>query len=583
LAATLSDHEPIADSFVSRNITIRRAFGVLSLFAALWTPTGVHAQEGQIQYSISNEFRYGNGEQFPADQAVSKEYFENLLNTRIYAGDFTLGFRVQVDKPREYGRDTIGITEYYAEFRREGLRARAGTFYQLVDRGLIFNTFESRPLGFETRTQGVKLDYEIEEFGAAAFGGLLAYPDITSATRLEEYLIRGASGEVRPIDGIALGGGYVAASGLRTRAGFSREFDAYLRQVYLRGQVEGLTAHVSLADKRTSLDSAVRTTTSSTGYGTGIYGMLGYQAEVAGLTAEYKNYRFDLVDPNEIQSGSRPTRALPFQYPPTLIPEHDKTLLARNPHVVDMNDEVGFQVEALVHPNEDVNVTLLGTAGSRHNAWLLDTNGTAGEIGYTRENSATRAFPELSDVRYSPYWEAYAGVEYIASEELALGLALQRRDNVLFFEPASIDAGSRSETYKATTLMLESIADLGSASNLHAIVELQQVFDSKKATPAIDSLGIASYEGRYYNAMLTLEFSRSPRWAVNARVEYSTTDKEEQGRQIWPVVGGTYRIGDAHTLGLQYGSERGGVVCTGGVCRYINPFTGVRLSIISKL
>jgi hypothetical protein len=551
------------------------------LYVALFA-TPLLAQE-QIQYSISNEFRYGNGEQFPGDRPVRKEYLENLLNTRIYAGDFTLGFRVQVDKPREYGRDTVGITEYYAEFRRSGLRARAGTFYHLVDRGLIFNTFESRPLGFETRTEGVKLDYEIPEFGASAFGGVLHYPEITSTTRLEEYLIRAASGEVRPIEGLSLGGAYVAASAKSGRNTFARPFDAYLRQVFLHGTVGGLSGHLSLADKRTVLDSATRAGTGSSAYGTGIYGMLGYQAELAGVTAEYKNYRFDIVDPHEIQSGTRATRALPFQYPPTLIPEHDKTLLARNPHIVDMNDEVGFQVEALLHANDDLNVTLLGTAGSRHNAWGADSATTPGEIGYARINERPLAFPQLADVRYSPYWEAYLGAEYVASDELSFGMALQRRDNVNFIDPAQMGAPSRSETYKATTLMLESIADLGSSNNLHAILELQRVFDSKKATAAVDSLGIAAYSGRFYNALATLEYSQSPRWAVNLRVEYTTTDHEEEGRHFWPVAGATYRIGDAHTIGLQYGSERGGVVCTGGVCRYINPFTGLRFTVVSKL
>ena len=564
----------------------RISIHALSLFALSLALTALDviesvAQPQAIQYSVSNEFRYGNGQQFPDNKPVRKEYLENLFNTRIYAGDFTLGFRVQVDKPREYGRDTIGITEYYAEFRKSGLRARGGTFYHMVDRGLIFNTFESRALGFETRTEGVKLDYEIEEFGASAFGGMLRYPDITSPTRLEEYLVRGGSAEVRPIPEIALGGAYVAASARAGRNSFSKPFDAYLRQAFVRGNVEGFSAHLSLADKRTSHpDSAARAATSSRSYGTGIYGMLGYQQDVAGVTLEYKNYRFDVVDAEDIQNGTRSTRALPFQYPPTLIPEYDKTLLARNPHIVDMNDELGFQIEALLHPSDDLNVTLLGSAGSRHNSWAVDSTG--GETDYRRVNPQPLSFPELSDITYSPYWEAFLGAEYVASDELSFGFGLQRRDNLLYHEPTAVGGPASIESVKATTLMLESIADLGSNSNLHAIIELQHVYDSKKVV-AVDSTNVIGNDGRFNNALLTLEYSRSPRWAVNARVEYSTTKTEEEGRQVWPVLGGTYRIGDAHTIGLQYGSERGGVVCTGGVCRLISPFTGVRFSVVSKL
>jgi hypothetical protein len=131
--------------------------------------------------------------------------------------------------------------------------------------------------------------------------------------------------------------------------------------------------------------------------------------------------------------------------------------------------------------------------------------------------------------------------------------------------------------------MLESITSLNESDNLHAIVELQHVYDSKKATSAIDSLGIASFDGKYNNVLATVEFSHSPQWAVNGRLEWTTTTHEQGGRRLWPVVGATYRIGTAHTIGIQYGAERGGVVCTGGVCRLINPFSGFRFTVVSKL
>ncbi len=131
--------------------------------------------------------------------------------------------------------------------------------------------------------------------------------------------------------------------------------------------------------------------------------------------------------------------------------------------------------------------------------------------------------------------------------------------------------------------MLDGLVGLSSTDNLHAILELQQIYDSRKVTTTNDSLGIAAYDGRFQNALLTLEYSKSPLWTLSTRLEYTTTETEQAGQQFWPVVGGTYRIGSAHTLGLQYGSERGGVVCTGGVCRLINPFTGFRLSLVSKL
>ncbi len=543
----------------------------------------LHAQD--VQYSISNEFRYGIGERYEQDQPFRKEYLENLFNTRLYVSDFTLGFRFQVDQPREYGRDTIGIKEYYAEFRRDGLLARGGTYYNLIGRGLVLNTFESRPLGFDTQTEGIKLEYERPEFNAMAHGGVMDYADIVNPSRVEQYLLRGASGTVRPIPEVSIGGSYLAATGRKTQNGFSREFDAYFREMFLGGSYQGFRTYLNLADSRSQLDSVARSRTTSPLHGYGAYGLLGFNNENVGVTAEYKNYRFDLLEPNEQQVNTRSTRALPFQNPPNLIPEHDKTLLARNPHAPDFSDEVGFQLETLLYPTDALTVTLLAVGGSRHNSWeaVEDTVGGTSRTRYQRINDAPVSFPELKDIRYSPYWELYAHGEYQLNEDVSLAMALQRRDNVIYGEGNGTTLLPTSETYKATTLMLESITNLSDEDNLHAILELQKVFDSKKATIGVDSLGIAPSDGNYNNVLLTLEYSRSPRWSVNTRIEWTSTEKEQGGQQIWPVVGATYRIGNAHTVGVQYGSERGGVVCTGGVCRLINPFSGFRFTVLSTL
>lgn len=560
------------------------AFG---LVLALGSVHAVLAQD--VQYSIANEFRYGNGERYEDDEVENTEYLENLLNSRIYVGDFLVGFRVQVDNPREatLGPDTVGLTQYFAEFSRDGLTARAGTFYKLVGQGLVFNTFESRPIGFNTQTNGIEFDYQTKKFAAGGFGGAMAYNDIVQTGRVEDYQVRGAWGEVRPINEITLGSSFVTATGEKTRAGFRNEFDAYLREGYVEGNYEGFSALFNWSDKRATMDSLTRESTSSSGYGTGWYSKLSYTGSLFGLVGEFKDYRFDLVEPNDIQNATRQTRALPFQNAPTLIPEHDKTLLARNPHTIDFNDELGFQLSGLVYPSEKLTFSFLATAGSRHTAWVpnivVDSAMEESLEGYSMVDGSRLSFPELTDRRYSPYWEVYAQADLEVNDDLSLAAALQRKDNVIFYDQLSIGSASNAEIYKATTGMAEAIVGLSSRNSLHGIVEVQHVFDSKKVSIANDSLGIKDFDGRFFNILTTIEFSHSPRWSVNGRIEWSSSDKEQDGRQIWPVIGGTYRIGRAHTLNAQYGWERGGVVCTGGVCRFINPFTGFRLSITSKL
>ncbi len=328
------------------------------------------AAQPDLDYSIKNEFRYGVGEQPDGDGTETKEYLENLFNTRFFVGDFRFGFRAQIDRPREFGPDTTGITEYFGEFKKDELKVRAGTFHNLVGQGMVFHTFERRPVGFNTLAEGVNAEYADNRLKAGVFGGTIDYADIVGNNTVEAYLVRGAWGEGRPIDEVTVGTSFLAATGERTRTGFRQEFDAYLREGWVEANAGPLSAIFNWADKRTAgFDSARRALTSSTLYGTGWYGQLTYTGDLFSLTGEYKDYRFDLVDPSEREVATRATRALPFQNAPTLVPEHDKTLLARNPHTMDFSDEIGFQFSGLVYPVDDLILSFLFSAASRHSAF----------------------------------------------------------------------------------------------------------------------------------------------------------------------------------------------------------------------
>ncbi|MGE3800935.1 MAG: hypothetical protein AB7H80_07940, partial [Candidatus Kapaibacterium sp.] len=109
-------------------------FSVGTLFSILLNVLTTLAQNAD--FSIANDFRYGIGEQYQNEDVARKEYLENLFNGRVNVsnnlGNLLLGFRVQLDRPREFGPDTVGLTQFFAEIKKDGLTARGGTFYHLV-------------------------------------------------------------------------------------------------------------------------------------------------------------------------------------------------------------------------------------------------------------------------------------------------------------------------------------------------------------------------------------------------------------------------------------------------------------------
>jgi len=51
----------------------------------------------------------------------------------------------------------------------------------------------------------------------------------------------------------------------------------------------------------------------------------------------------------------------------------------------------------------------------------------------------------------------------------------------------------------------------------------------------------------------------------------------------WYLVQFAWALGYSHELTVKVGEERGGITCSGGVCRWEEPFTGVRLEFVSRL
>lgn len=531
--------------------------------------------EAKLSYSVSNDLRAGFGSQFDVDNNESKkEYLENIFDTKFNYGNFNFGFRAEVDKPREQGRDTLGISNYYLEYTKENVRLRAGNFYNLIGRGLVMNTYESRPVGFNTQTQGVKADYEDEKLNASLFGGILNYAPITSNVIIQDFLIRGVSGEYRLMNELSFGGSFLAVSGLKNKF-LQNPFETYLREVYSKFGYGNMTGFVNYAYKNTPLDSQQIVDLNSTSNGYGLYGMLGYNDENLGLNFEYKDYSFDIVHPDLQQNPPNATKGLPMQQPPTLMPEHDKALLARNPHQQEINDEVGIMITGNYNASDNLTFGAVYSAGSRHFAYQF-LNDSLSKI-----LTSPKIFPELSDTMYSPYSEIFISAEYKASDKLSFTGGVQLKKNYIFTE-AGVGHAAKTEKNDALTIMISSFIEIGEVSELHAILEIQKAYNSKKKTPADTVLNLVEFDGNSNNIYTVLEYTLNDKFAINSRVEFSTVKNEQNQRTLWPVLGGTYRIGNSHTFGLQYGSERGGVVCTGGVCRTVNPFTGFRVSLSSK-
>jgi peroxiredoxin len=83
----------------------------------------------------------------------------------------------------------------------------------------------------------------------------------------------------------------------------------------------------------------------------------------------------------------------------------------------------------------------------------------------------------------------------------------------------------------------------------------------------------------YYERRSFLSFLYSPRWALT--VFFDQTDDPEilffKDKRDWWGIQLEYKLYQANFVRIFYGSNKGGVKCSGGVCKFFPPFEGLRV------
>ncbi len=532
---------------------MKKALLVLGLVLACATTASA-----QVEYSVGNWLKYGNGNQTSGLGTFNKEFIENQTNVRLYWSGFTIGFQYLYDNPpeNEFAPSYRGLKKRFVEFQREGLELRAGDFYTLYGKGLALNLFENRGINYDTGLDGLRAAYSHEYFNVIFAGGSLDYYDLLDPTRIESYMVKSGHLDLKPAEFLTLGGSLVGVEGKLPSVFGTNQLRADILEGTITMRGMGLEMTASYAHKKSWGTELVPGLTPFEKAGEGIYGSLSYaSASSFGFTFEYKDYRFDEADP--LADRNRPTRVLPIQNPPIVMKEHGFNLLTRNPHAIDFNDEIGMQFDAFYSPSSTVTLNLNGSVASRHKA-----HGFTPGVGPTVEGLSTSFLPGF-ERKFSPFYEVYTEVEWYFDGESYLRAAFNFRRDEIYHE---------KHTVYSYTLPFRIEYVLPADNSISINLEQQLYHDSQRFE-----------KPDYYNQFVGLTFAHSPLWSLSLRMEYTTDTKDPSGRDFWTAVEGTYRLGNSHTATVTYGTERGGLICSNGICRQVQPFEGVRLSLLTQL
>jgi len=95
------------------------------------------------------------------------------------------------------------------------------------------------------------------------------------------------------------------------------------------------------------------------------------------------------------------------------------------------------------------------------------------------------------------------------------------------------------------------------------------------------SLRTPDYQN-FTNQFAAISLSKSPNFSFTLSSEFTSDKLEPTGKSNWVEAEVSYNVNSSNVVIASYGSERGGLKCTSGICRYVNPFNGFRLTIQSK-
>ncbi len=542
------------------------------------------------QINISNELevRYGNS-------SNNYNYNELILDSKItlFKTNYMIEgiFSFENSNPPEIGLDERGLRKYLIGYYNENFSMELGDIYQTWGRGLILNQLDYQNLDFDTGANGLGLKYSSSDFLINLIAGDLAISkSITSHAnydpRVPNYFI----------DQFIYG------------ADINHNFPSFNYGLsILSVEEDSRDVHHSLSNFRFEKSysagdiyfSFVRKDSEKKDFDENIQGSGFYLSNTNffknwSITTAYRSMKMDINNPNIRHNQSDNFgNALDIQRSPTGYYLHTFRLLSRTSQEVNLNDEIGIELQISGPLNEYNIVAINYLKSSSTKDWYQNWNGD----WLSKKNST---FPSSKYSSY-PFEETYLEFSgYSSSGDIyyKTGIDFQNKVfNVLTNGPEF----QSFEVSKSQTFPFLLSFKTNSQWSYDVQFEYQKLKTGFKRTIISDVDGIDNLYSFHsllskkeqinrfisfsanYNQSWTFNFSFETTNADESKLNDNTNDNFDSSNS-WESIGVSYKFDSDDTLQLFYGSVRGGLDCTNGVCRYVQAFEdGLRIDYTSNL
>jgi len=475
--------------------------------------------------------------------------------------------------PEQY--QGAGVPYWFVKYKNDKIEITAGNFYEQFGNGMTFRTYQDWTLGYDNSLRGLRA--KVEPVKGVAITGVYGFQRTFWVPFSDNN-----RGIVKGIDGdfnfnemfnsladaklkVTLGGSFV--SDYQKGKSMEYTYNGKLMTLKLPENVACYGGRINLnlsgfnfyTEYAYKINDPSQMNTYIYKPGQAILFDLSYSRK--GLGIELKSKWLDNMSYKSDRSVT--INGLDINYLPPVTKEHTYFLASMYPYATQTTGEVGFAGE-LVYTIKK-NTKLGGKTG-----WNIALN-------YSQVNSIKKNVLNDSTVISQPGTLGYS------TSFFSIG-------NVLYYRDANIEVTKKfGKKFKGVFCyynqaynkdVVEGHNEFGTVYANIGVIDFAWLIDRKNSV-RIEVQGLWTKEDKGNWAAGLIEYTLSPKWFISISDQWNYGNSDPGNRLHFPNVGAAF-IYNTTRIQLSYGRQREGMLCVGGVCRYVPQTSGLTLTITSS-
>ena len=506
------------------------------------------------------------------DHKMGLNSFANINYTR---GNFSAGVRYESYLNPIEGYPTsfkgTGLGYRYVNWKNKSLDVTVGNFYEQYGSGLILRTYEERNLGIDNALDGVRLKYTpYKGVYLKAFAGKQRYIFQDGLTN-GSGLIRGFDGEINLnelLDStfnesklrVTIGGSFVSKfneDNLTPNFVMPKNVGSYGGRIGLRYGKVRFSGEYIIKENDPYPDSQDDRFNYIYKNGEGILLNLGYSTKGFAIDLSAKHNDNMLWRSTNVTVG--PTDLL-IGYVPTLTKQHTYSLASTlYPYATNARGEVAFQADVIYRIPKKTKL------GGKY--------GTVISLNYATAYAPKREY--LNDMTTSR--KGYKTTPFSMTDSMFVqdfNLEIKRK----FSKKLKASINYFNFVFDDRAILVAKNHELIFAQIF--VLDITQKLN-KKHSIRYEAQHLATRQDQGSWAFGQIEYTYGSHWSFAILDQFNYGNRDEV-LQLHYLLGNIGYVTGPHRFSFQYGRQRAGIFCVGGVCRAVPASNGLTFTVTSS-